>query len=958
MNWNKRSWISAMTIWLWLALAPGNDSVAQENSRLGFVNITIASNPSGRQVTVDGAGYTAPIDLVWIAASTHEIATSSPQPVTSDSRYAWSHWSDGGPIVHQVTPTSNMTYTAFFKKQFLLSTVAGAGGVISPPTSWYDSSQVVMLTAIPDPGYQFDGWIGSGTGSYTGTDNPASVTTHGPITQTATFSQIPSIAITEPVGGEQWTAGGTALVSWTSINITGGVNIRLSTDGGTTFPHALVENIANDGTEVVAVPFLQSLSSRVKVEAASDQLIQGVSPANFSIIIPLVEVEIGTSPQGLEIIVDDTVRFAPASLTWQIGSVHSIAVDSVQGDTSSFSALNRTAGTRYVWTSWSDGGARQHLVSPAFDSVFTAYFGTQFLLTMNAGVGGSVAPLTGWHDSSVSVQISATPDAGYLFDGWVGSGMGSFTGSDNPASITMLDPISQTALFSPVPTITVAEPGAGAVWSAGSSGLVTWSSVNITGGVTIRLSIDGGATFPLVLSENTQNDGSELVPVPFLESTACRVSVESALNPATLGINPGNFSIVIPLVSVQLRTMPEGREIIVDDTTYVAPQVFSWLMGSMHTISVDSIQGDTTSRPFNAGAAAIEPGTRYRWTVWSDGGLRSHLVAPSSDTLFTASFLTEYRLTMDGTHPYPWLLPASGWYERDTTLEILSTHPGGTFPQYFVGWVGLGSGSYSGPQNPSFIQMLGQIAETATWANCTYTADPPQLAFGWQGGNGAFSVQTEAPCPWNAVASVGWLRVDSSRSHVGGDSVWFSVDENPDTVARSGLILVVVSEDTSAAFVVQQEGLPSVGIRQVQVVEGWNIVSLPLVVVDPRPHVVFPTSSSPAFSYDGSVGYSESDTLRMGRGYWIKFDYMQVIELSGTVVLTDTVDLTVNWNLVGAGTLPIDVASIETIPPGIITSAFYGFAGGYVPVPQLQPGQGYWVKVSSPGKLVLSVLSR
>jgi hypothetical protein len=47
----------------------------------------------------------------------------------------------------------------------------------------------VSIRAYPDSGYNFTNWTGSGTGSYSGTDNPATITMGGPITENATFTQ-------------------------------------------------------------------------------------------------------------------------------------------------------------------------------------------------------------------------------------------------------------------------------------------------------------------------------------------------------------------------------------------------------------------------------------------------------------------------------------------------------------------------------------------------------------------------------------------------------------------------------------------------------------------------------------------------------------------------------------------------------------------------------------------------
>jgi Divergent InlB B-repeat domain len=66
---------------------------------------------------------------------------------------------------------------------------------------------------------------------------------------------------------------------------------------------------------------------------------------------------------------------------------------------------------------------------------------------MTHGTGGTVTPASGWKNSGVTVSIRATASAHYSFSNWTGTGTGSFTGTTNPASITMGGPITETATF-------------------------------------------------------------------------------------------------------------------------------------------------------------------------------------------------------------------------------------------------------------------------------------------------------------------------------------------------------------------------------------------------------------------------------------------------------------------------------------------------------------------------------
>src|SRR5215470_18595661 len=109
-----------------------------------------------------------------------------------------------------------------------------------------------------------------------------------------------------------------------------------------------------------------------------------------------------------------------------------------------------------------------------------------------------------------------------------------------------------------------------------------------------------------------------------------------------------------PTVTVQVtvQTTPAGLEFTVDGTTYSSTQTFSWVPGSSHTIATTSAQNGSK-------------GVQYAWTRWSDNGAISHTVAPTTNKTCTATFRTQYYLTMShGTGGT--VSPASGWKNSGT----------------------------------------------------------------------------------------------------------------------------------------------------------------------------------------------------------------------------------------------------------------------------------------------------
>jgi hypothetical protein len=141
--------------------------------------------------------------------------------------------------------------------------------------------------------------------------------------------------------------------------------------------------------------------------------------------------------------------------------------------------------------------------------------------------------------------------------------------------------------------------------------------------------------------------------------------------------------------------------------------------------------------------------------------------------------------------------------------------------------------------------------------------------------------------------------------------------------------------------------------RAYGILQGWNLLSLPLAVQDGRPSVIFPGATSLSYGFEPASGYGAVDTLRTGRGYWVKFDVPETVTVSGNVILSDSIPVTAGWNMIGAISSTLDTAQVQSVPPGIRESALYRYNDGYTIVSALEPSHGYWVKVSQNGFLLL-----
>ena len=299
----------------------------------------------------------------------------------------------------------------------------------------------------------FSAWSDSGAASHTITVGSS------PATYTATFQtqyQL-TMAASPAAGGTVAPASGTYYNAGTVVPISATANSGYSFSswtGTVASPAAASTTISMSGPETVT--------------------------ANFS---SLTGVTIQTNPAGLQFSVDGgPAQIAPQTLNLSPGT-HTLAVAPTQAG---------AAGTQYVFSTWSDGGAATHnIVVSNSPATYTAVFQTQYQLTISASpaAGGTVTPASGtYYSAAMVVAISATTNPGYSFNGWTGA-----VAHANSASttVTMSAPENITANFLPLTSITIQTNPAG-----------------------LQFSVDGGApqTAPQTLSLSQTTHTIAVVP--------------------------------------------------------------------------------------------------------------------------------------------------------------------------------------------------------------------------------------------------------------------------------------------------------------------------------------------------------------------------------------------------------------------------------------------------------------
>jgi gingipain R len=378
--------------------------------------------------------------------------------------------------------------------QFTLTTnVVGNGSIsLNPPGGTYCEGTEVTLTAVPDAGWQFDGW----SGDLSGTQNPATITMGSNKNVTATFSQLPvnQYSLTVNTTGQGSVtlnpSGGVydegTVVTLTAVPDSGWKFDNWSGDlSGSTNPTTITmnanktvtANFSETGgcTEIVGYNTVFSLSTTT----ASRRAMPFTMPENGEICSVTMYHNGGSGSMIMGVYDGESL---PNN---RLGVTASTPVSGTTGwQTIDLTSPAFVASGAKVWLAWvyeSNPGMYYESGSPGrasssqtwsggmpdpfgssttanyIYSIYANYTPTappQYTLTTNVVGNGSIGlnPAGGTYDAGTVVTLTATPDSGWQFDGWSGD----LTGSTNPTTITMNSNKTVTATFSEVgPTGTV-----------------------------------------------------------------------------------------------------------------------------------------------------------------------------------------------------------------------------------------------------------------------------------------------------------------------------------------------------------------------------------------------------------------------------------------------------------------------------------------------------------------------
>lgn len=209
-----------------------------------------------------GTGYSAPtFNYVQYGLSKTKTLTTTAVGVSVDSGSTWSvtpnplagstsieQWIASQPTSGTASSSQIIVFT--YQHQFYLTMQASPSGwgTVSSSSGWQNAGATVTIQAAPNPGYGFSSWTGIGTGSYTGTSNPSSVTINGPIAETANF--LTGTSTTLVVSLPSISLGSSATLSGSVAPNPGSVPVMVSVsrDSGSTWAMLLLVMTDSSGS--------------------------------------------------------------------------------------------------------------------------------------------------------------------------------------------------------------------------------------------------------------------------------------------------------------------------------------------------------------------------------------------------------------------------------------------------------------------------------------------------------------------------------------------------------------------------------------------------------------------------------------------------------------------------------------------------------------------------------------
>ncbi len=398
-------------------------------------------------------------------------------------------------------------------------------------------------------------------------DGSRSTLVSGPVT--------PTVTVSSPNGGENWTINTTRSITWTYTGTIANVKIEYSINAGSTWT-TIIASTSNTGSYAWTVPNNPATTCRVRVSDASASTTNDISNANFTIS-------------------ENTGGF--------------ITAETESNNTSA--TANGTVGS---------GTAVTGSVSSSTDvDYFTFTTGSVGTISVSLAIGTSADLDWYLYDASLVEKAkgytTANPETGSYASAPAGTyyiKVNGYSGATSAYTLTVTYPGAATN------SVTVTAPNGGENWTVGASKNITWTSTGSIANVKIEYSTNSGSTYTTVIA-STANNGTYAWTVPNTASTTCRVRVSDAAAATTNDVSNANFTISTG-GGTTVTLLSEGFE------TNTVPGTY-WLAADQNSTSGSDYWGDksTSGGRVHAGSWSAWCADNGRTTSTYDNNMNSYM---------------------------------------------------------------------------------------------------------------------------------------------------------------------------------------------------------------------------------------------------------------------------------------------------------------------------------------------
>jgi endonuclease I len=223
-------------------------------------------------------------------------------------------------------------------------------------------------------------------------------------TSSSTFAiaAAPTLTITSPVGGENWTGNSSHNITWTYANVTN-VKLEYTTDAGTNWTTIIASTAASTGTYNWTVPNVASTNYKVRISDVAGNASASVSASVFTVTAVTGTLSL-TSPVGGESWVGGSLH----NITWASSNVTNIKIEYTTDAGSNWTtviASTAASAASYAWTVPSTASANYKVrITDASNASITSISASTFTvtvsnsLTLTSPVGGESWTVTTQHN--------------------------------------------------------------------------------------------------------------------------------------------------------------------------------------------------------------------------------------------------------------------------------------------------------------------------------------------------------------------------------------------------------------------------------------------------------------------------------------------------------------------------------------------------------------------------------